>query len=75
MFHYCGNNFHVSNNRSLDDQNVFLHVLVRDQFHDHLHVLDLLSSIRAAAAGAAVGIVDWPVEVDKTGEGMVAYKL
>ena len=71
MFHYCGTNFHVSNNRSLDDQNVFLHVLVLvlDQIHDHVHVLDLLSFIRAAAAGIAAGTVDWQVEVDKTGGG------
>ena len=63
----------MSNNISWNDQNVFLHVLVRDQFH--VHVLDLHSSIRAAAAGTAAGIVDWTVEVDKTGEGVVAYKL
>ena len=75
MFHYCGNNFHVSNNRSWDDQNVFLHFLVLDKFHDHVHVLDLLSSIRADAAGTAAGTVDWQVEVDKTGEGLVEYKL
>ena len=75
MFHYCGKHFHVSNNRSWDYQKVFLHVLVLGQFHDHVHVFDLLSSIRAAAAGTAAGTVDWQVEVDKTGEGLVKYKL
>ena len=61
MFHYCGNNFHVSKNRSWDDQNVFLHVLVLvlDQFHDHVHVLNLLSSTRAVVAGTYAGTVDW----------------
>ena len=75
MFHYCDKNFNVSNNRSRYDQNVFLHVLVLDQIHDHVHVLDLLSFIRAAAAGIAAGTVDWQVEVDKTGEGVVVYNL
>ena len=73
MFYYCGNNFHVSNNRSWDNQNVFLHVLVLDQLHDHVHVLNLLSSIRAAASGTAAGNVDLKVKVDKTGEGVVVY--
>ena len=40
-----------------------------------LHVLDLLSSIRDAVASTAVGTVDWQVKIDKTGEGLVAYKL
>ena len=75
MFHYCGNNFHVSNNRSLDDQIVFLHVLVLNQFHDHVHILDLLSSIRAAVSGTNAGTVDCQVKVDKTGEGLLVYKL
>ena len=65
MFYYCGNNFHVSNNRSLDDKIVFLHVLVLDQFHEHVHVLDLLSSIRVAVT--ASGNVNWQVEFDKKG--------
>ena len=75
MFHYCGNNFHVSNNRSWDDQNVFLHVFVQDQFPNHVHFLDLLSSIRAAADGTATGTVDWHVEADKMGEGLEVHKL
>ena len=75
MFHYCGNNLNVSNNRSLDDKIVFLYVLVLYQFHNHVHVLNLLSSIRAAVAGTAAGTVDWQVEVDKTGEGLLVYKL
>ena len=75
MVHYCGKTFHVSNNRSWDDQNDVLHVLVLDQFHDHVHVLNLLSSIRAAADGTAAGTVDWKVEADKMGEGVVAHKL
>ena len=75
MFHYCDNNFHVSNNRSWDDQNVVLCVLVLDQLHDHVHVLELLLSIQDASAGTAAGTVDWQVKADKTGEGVVAYKL
>ena len=75
MFHYCDNNFHVSNNMSWDDQNVVLHVLVLGQLHNHVHVLNLLSSIWAAAAGTAVGTIDWQVEFDNTGEGVVAYNL
>ena len=60
MFYYCGNNFHVPNNRSLDDKIVFLHVLVLNNFHDHdhVHVLDLFSSIRAAVAGTDSSNVD-----------------
>ena len=75
MFNYCGNNSHVSNNRSLDDQIVFIHVLVLNQFHNHFHFLDLLSSIRSTVAGTDDGTVDWQVEVDKTGEGLLVYKL
>ena len=73
MFHYCVSNFYVSKNRSWDNQKVFLHVLVLDQFT--VHFLKLLSPIRAAVAGTAAGTVDWQVEVDKTGDGVVAYKL
>ena len=59
----------------MGQSNVFLHVLVLDHFHYHVHVLNLLSSIRAAVAGTAAVTVDWQVEVDSTGEGLVAYKL
>ena len=75
MFHYCDNNFYVSNNRSWDDKNVVLHVLVLGQLHNHVHILELLSSIRAAAASTAVGTVDWHVEADNMGEGVVAHNL
>ena len=77
MFHYCDNNLHVSNNTSWDDQNVVLHVLVLVlvQLHDQVHVLDLLSYIRDAAAVNSAGTVDWQVEADKMEEGVVAYKL
>ena len=75
MFHYCDNNFYVSNNRSWDDKNVALHVLVLDQLHEHVHILKLLSSIQADAAGTAVGTADCQVDADKMGEKVVAYKL
>ena len=75
IFHYCDNNFHVSNNRSWDNQNVVLHVLVLGKLHVHIHVLYLLSSTRDAAAGTAAGTVYWQVEADKMGEGVVEYKL
>ena len=66
---------HMSNNRSLYDQIFFLHVLVLNQFHNHVHFLDLLSSIRSTVAGTDDGTVDWRVEVDKIGEGLLVYKL
>ena len=75
MFHYFDINFHVSNNRSRDDQNVVLHILVLGQLRDHVHVIEILSSIRDDAAGTAAGTVDYQVEVDKTWEGVVVYKL
>ena len=58
-------------NRSWDNQNVVLHVLALGQLHDHFHVLDLLSFIWAADSGT----VDWQVEDDKMGEGVVAHNL